>query len=89
VTSQPPAARAASTSTLASAAARFANSFSVSWSMKYARTPRTCDGAAACSRRSPSSVSTALDPRRSDGHRRRSTSPARTKPSIRRVMPLG
>ena len=41
------------------------------------------------SRRSPSSVSTAFDPRRSEGHCRRSTSPARTRPSIRRVIPLG
>ena len=37
----------------------------------------------------PASVSTALEPRRSVGHGRRSTRPARTRPSIRRVIPLG
>ena len=57
--------------------------------MKCARTPRTCVGAASCSRRKPFSVSTAFDPRRSDGHGWRSTKPSRTSPSIRRVMPLG
>ena len=65
-----------------SAAARFASWRSLSRSTKCVRTPRTWVGAASRRRFHPSSVSTALEPRRSVGHCRRSTSPGRTRPSI-------
>ena len=57
-------------------------------STKCSRTPWTCVGRASRRRARPASVSSAKDPRASDGHETRPTYPADSSRSTSRVTPL-